>query len=255
MKRARTWTVAALVPLAAGAFLALGGHLPPEARASIPAGPPAFSDPTTFSNPYFPFQAGGYRVFTGKSGSEPIVLLDVFSGETREFPLGGGTVTCRVLQETEFEGGELSEITKNYFAQADDGSVYYFGETVDNYEDGVVTGHGGSWLVGGPQGGDPEGTQTVDVPALFMPADPEVGDQWMPEDVPDGPRELDEMTKGDVKVRTKSGSFEGCIEVLETDPVDGDTERKWYAPGVGVCRGKQKGENFTLVASTFAAPE
>jgi hypothetical protein len=54
-----------------------------------------------------------------------------------------------------------------------------------------------------------------------------------------------------VKVKTVAGTYEGCIEVLETDVAGGDTEKKWYAPGIGVCRGKAKGENFTLVATTF----
>ena len=253
MQRAASWTTAALVPLAAGAFLALGGPGPQDARASVPAGTPVFSNPTAFTNEFFPFAAGGYRVFSGRSDGEGIVLVDVFTSETRDFPWNGGSVTCRVLQETEFEGGALVEITRNYFAQADDGSVYYFGETVDDYEDGVITGHGGGWLVGGPVGDDPPETDSVDDPALFMPADPEVGDQWMPEDVPDGPQELDRMTREDARVRTPAGVFEGCIEILETDVADGQTEKKWYAPGIGVCRGKARGENFTLVATTFLA--
>jgi hypothetical protein len=255
MKRARTWSVAALFSLAAGAFLASGVPLTRVARASVPAGPPVFSNPTVFTNPFFPFQAGGFRVFSGRSEGEAIVLLDVFSSETRDFSWGGGTVTCVVIQETEFEGGQLVEITKNYFAQANDGSVYYFGETVDDYEDGVITGHGGGWLVGGPTGDDPPETQSVVDPALFMPANPEEGDEWMPEDVPDGPQELDLLTRADVKVKVPTGRYEGCIEVLETDVADDASEKKWYAPGIGVCKGKQKGENFALVATTFQAPE
>jgi len=255
MSPARSWTVAAVVPLAAGAFLALGGHLSPVARASVPAGPPVFSNPTSFSNAFFPFEAGAFRVFTGKSDGAPIVVIDVFTSDTRDFSWGGGTVTCRVLQETEFEDGELVEISLNYFAQANDGSVYYFGEVVDDYEDGVVVDHDGSWLVGGPTGGDPPETDSVDDPALFMPANPEVGDEWMPEDVPDGPQELDRLTRTDVRVKCPTGRYEGCIEVLETDVADGATEKKWYAPGVGVCKGKAQGENFKLVATTFRPVE
>ena len=168
MKRARSWTLLAFVPLAAGAVLALGGRLTPQAEASVPTGTPVFSNPTVFTHPLFPFQPGAFRVFTGKSDGEGIVLIDVFSAETRDFPWNGGTVTCRTLQETEFEDGQLVEITKNYFAQADDGSVYYFGETVDDYEDGVIVGHGGGWLVGGPTGGDPPETDSVTDPDAVM---------------------------------------------------------------------------------------
>ena len=161
-------------------------------------------------------------------------------------------MTCRVLVETNFEGGLLVENTRNYFAQADDGSVYYFGETVDTYEDGVLTGHGGSWLVGGPSGGDPEETLTAANPSLFMPATPETADEFMPEDVTDGPRELDRIQRTGVTVRVAAGKFEGCIEVLEHDLVDDEFETKWYAPGIGVLKGKAKGESFGLVATTLS---
>ena len=255
MERARTWTAFSLIPLAAGAFLALGGHLAPTARAEVPSGTPVFSNPTEFSNEFFPFEVGGYRVFSGRSEGAPVVIIDVFSAGTRDIPWNGGTVTCRILQETEFEDGALVEISQNYFAQADDGSVYYFGEIVDDYEDGVVVDHGGSWIVGGPTGSDPEGTQSTGDPALFMPADPEVGDEWMPEDVPDGPQELDVCTREDVRVKVRAGRYEGCIEVTEQDLGDDGTEKKWYAPGIGVCKGRQKGETFALVATTFLPSE
>ena len=256
MTSARKWTLAALVPVAAAALLAaLAGSFTPDARASVPSGTPVFSNPTVFDNPFSPFRPGAFRVFTGKSDGARIVVIDAFLDDTRDFDWGGGTVTCRVLQETEFEDGGLVEISLNYFARADDGSVYYFGETVDNYEDGVVVDNDGSWLVGGPGGGDPVSTAAVDDPALFMPANPEEDDEFMPENVPDGPRELDRVVREDVKVKVPAGKYEGCIEVLETDVADGATEKKWYAPGVGVVRGKARGENFALVATTFSALE
>jgi hypothetical protein len=233
--------------------VALGGS-PTFSRASVPSGTPVFSDPTGFDNPFFPFEPGGVRVFEGRSEGARTYTIDSFLPGTRDFPFGGGTVSCVTMREMEFEDGELVEISINYFAESDDGTVWYFGETVDNYEEGVVVDHGGSWLVGGPTGADPEETDAVDGPALFMPANPEVGDEYMPEDVPDGPRELDRVRRVDRKVRTGIGSVEGCIEVLETDVADGSTETKWYGPGIGVLKGKAKGESFVLVASTLSEP-
>jgi len=43
----------------------------------------------------------------------------------------------------------LIEVSQNFFAQADDGTVYYFGELVDTYGGGSVVSHEGSWLLGG----------------------------------------------------------------------------------------------------------
>src|SRR4030095_267773 len=111
-------------------------------------------------------------------------IVDIYFSDTRTFQLNGSGVATHVLQETEFADGQLKEISRNYFAQADDGTVYYFGETVDVYEDGAVVDHGGSWLVGGPTlPSDPPGTANASVPSGFMVADPAVGDTFKPEDL------------------------------------------------------------------------
>ncbi len=256
MSGARKWIAAALLAAAAGGPpAALVADLAPEARASVPAGPPVFSDPRDFDNPFFPFEEGGARVFAGRSEGARVLTIDSFLEDTRDFDWGGGTVACAVLREMEFEDGELVEISWNYFAEADDGSVYYFGEVVDNYEDGAVVDNDGSWLVGSPSGSDPEGTDAVTDPALFMPGNPEVGDVFKPEDVPDGPEEEDTVARTGVKVKTAVGTLEGCIEVHEHDIPDDDYETKWYAPGIGVVKGKAKGEAFALIATTLSPAE
>lgn len=53
-----------------------------------------------------------------------------------------------VMEDREFVSGELQEVTLDYFAQSDEGSVYYLGEDVDNYKHGKVVGHEGAWLYG-----------------------------------------------------------------------------------------------------------
>jgi hypothetical protein len=207
-----------------------------------------------FTNSYFPFVPGAVKVFRGKSEGARTTVVDIFREETRDFVLDSTTVTCRLLQETEFEDGELVEISYNYFARADDGTVYYFGEVVDNYEDGEVVDHGGSWLVGGPAGDDPPETATVSVPALFMPANPEVGDEFRPEDVPGGPQEIDTVHAVDRTVKVPAGENTGCIEIRELSLPD-ERETKWYAPGVGVIKAKGKDEILKLDASTLRATE
>jgi hypothetical protein len=57
------------------------------------------------------------------------------------------------------------------------------------------------------------------------------------------------------KVRAPAGRFAGAIRVVETSRLpDSPPETKWYAPGVGVVRGKTRGEAFALIASTLAPP-
>ena len=58
-------------------------------------------------------------------------------------------VETRIVEERETKGGQPVEVSRNYFAISKrTNSVFYFGEDVDDYKDGKVAGHGGSWLAG-----------------------------------------------------------------------------------------------------------
>lgn len=224
------------------------------AEAEVPTDPPTFSDPLTFTNSYAPFVPGGTKVYRGK-GDEALVVVDKYLDEVRTFDLDGEDVDTWVLEEVEFEDGELVEISRNFFAQGDDGAVYYFGETVDIYEDEQVVDHDGSWLVGGAtELSDPIDTANASAPALFMPANPEVGDVYKPEDLFPFVDESDEVKHTNVKIIVPGGKFKHCIKVKETSALDpGESERKWWAPGVGVVLVREEGETLKLVASTLFA--
>ena len=144
-------------------------------RAEAPSGPPKFGNPLNIDNAFFPFQPGGLKVFTGSDHGTKTRAIDYYLTATRTFRLNGKKVDCRILVEEAYEDAELVERSFNYFAQADDGTVYYFGEVVDNYENGVIVNHDGSWLVGGATlPTDPPGTGNAPQPAVFMPANPEL---------------------------------------------------------------------------------
>ena len=65
------------------------------------------------------------------------------------------------------------EVAYDLYAQADDGSVWYFGEDVFNFADGAIVDTHGTWIAG------------VDGPAaMIMPADPQVGDVTGPRTSP-----------------------------------------------------------------------
>jgi hypothetical protein len=236
-------------------FLLLAALAALPATAGEPAGP-VFSDPLSIDNELFPFAAGGVKVYLGRSDGEHLAVVDLYLEETRLFDLDGTPVECAILQETEFEGGQIKEISRNYFAQADDGGVWYFGEVVDDYEDGVVVDHEGSWLVGGPTDpSDPPETADAPAPALFMPADPQVGDTWKPEDLFPLVDETVEMIADDVKVKVPAGKFEDAIKVKETSQLDDGFEHKWYVPGLGFVKAKEPGEQLAYVAGTFEAAD
>jgi hypothetical protein len=84
-----------------------------------------------------------------------------------------------------------------------------------------------------------------------MPANPQVGDMFKPEDL--FPIVDETVTVQDVgrSVPVPAGRFHNVIKVQETTQLGDAPETKWYAAGVGVVKGTTKGENFALIATTL----
>jgi hypothetical protein len=117
------------------------------------------------------------------------------------------------------------EVSTNFFAQTQDGTVCYFGEQVDIYENGVVVSHEGSWRADDPG----------NAPGIFMPAEPQVGMTYQQEVAP-GVAE-DEATITRRGAATVSGvTFEDTITVRDFNPLDGSKGTKVYAAGIGIIR-------------------
>lgn len=143
----------------------------------------------------------------------------------KTFTIGGQTVEALAVEDREFAGGKLVEVTLDYFAQADNGTVYYLGEDVDEYKNGTVIGHSGAWLLG----------KDTQKPGVLMPAQPKVGDKFRSEDVPKITWENDEVVSVSETVTVPAGTYPHCVKIREKTS-DGDTEYKLYAPGVGCLK-------------------
>ncbi|MGH7994555.1 MAG: hypothetical protein ACREDQ_13625, partial [Limisphaerales bacterium] len=155
----------------------------------------------------------------------------------KTFTIAGQTVAALAVEDREYADGKLAEVTLDYFAQADDGTVYYLGEDVDEYKNGKVIGHSGAWLLG-------KDTQT---PGVLMPAHPNVGDKFKSEDVPHITREQDEVVSVSETVTVPAGTFHNCVKIKEIGS-DGDTEYKLYAPGVGCVKEVEPDAELPLVS-------
>jgi hypothetical protein len=145
-------------------------------------------------------------------------------------------VPVAVVEVKDFENGKLVERTLDYYAAHDDGSVWYFGERVDDYEEGRVVGHSGQWLAG--EGGAR--------PALFMPAEPGVGDAFEQEGAPGIAEDRSTVLAVSLTVTTPAGTFSGCIRTRDVDPLDGVVEFKLYCAGVGLVREQAPGSRLEL---------
>jgi hypothetical protein len=169
---------------------------------------------------YFVLEPGFQLVLEGGGGKVQITVLD----ETRVV----GGIATRVVEEREWKGGRLHEVSRNYFALCDQTKdVFYFGEEVDFYENGRVVRHDGSWLAGT---GDNR-------PGLMMPGAPRVGMRYYQEVAPGVAMDRAEILRLDETCKTPAGTFRNCLRVREETPLEpGVTEHKYHAPDVGLVR-------------------
>ena len=120
-------------------------------------------------------------------------------------------------------GRALIEEAFDYYAQGDDGGVWYFGEDVDNYTDGELADHDGAWLAG----------QDSALPALLMPGAPEVGQVFYSEDIPSADTvERDEILSLSEPADTPEGPVTNGLLLGATQP-DGTEEEKVFVPELG----------------------
>jgi hypothetical protein len=110
-------------------------------------------------------------------------------------------IEVTVVEVDDYHDGTLHDVTTEYFAQAPDSTVYYVGQRVDESANGSIVNHDGTWLSGD------QGTQ----PGIFMPADPEIGETFSPEYLPDVAIEQATVIALDQAITTVAGAFKGCL--------------------------------------------
>lgn len=184
---------------------------------------PTFSHPTDITNPLFPISDLHSVIFSGEVEGKPFHTETTLLPETRIIEWAEGKrVETRISQYFAYLDGRIEEVAHDYYAQADDGSVWYFGEDLFDFnEDGFVVSTEGVWLAGvdGP-------------PAMIMPGDPQVGDVHRAENTPPVAFEEVEITSIDETVDGPTGPVEGALIAQELH-LDGTFSDKTFAPGYG----------------------
>jgi hypothetical protein len=185
-----------------------------------------FSHPRDINNPYLPLAALKEDVLEGNEGSKKVRITRIAKPEVRKtFKIGEQSVEAFAVEDREWENGALAEVALDYFVQDDNGTVYYLGEEVDEYADGKVVGHEGSWMLG----------KDTQVPGILFPGKPKIGDKFKSEDVSPEINETDEVVSLTETVAAPAGTYKNCVEIKE-NLADGTTEYKYFAKGVGVVR-------------------
>lgn len=170
------------------------------------------------TNPYFPMAVGTQWTLAGEEEGESITVQITVFDRTRLIE----GVTTRVIEERESVDGELLEVSWNYYAQASDGTICYFGEDVDIYEDEGIS-HEGAWCA------DASGN----APGIFLPAEPRPGVRFQMELAP-GVAEDEGKIVGIGPVEVPIARFTETIRVREFNPLDRGKGYKVFAAGVGL---------------------
>jgi hypothetical protein len=172
-------------------------------------------------NPYLPYPVGQVWVLEGEEDEEELTLQITVLDEMEEV---AGVVT-RVVEEREWVEGVLAEVSRNYFVETSDGTVCYFGEAVDIYDESGenVISHAGAWRADEPG----------NAPGIFMPAIPVSGMKFQLEVAP-GIAEDEAKIVGSGPVTVPAGTFLEAIRMREFNPLDEEKDYKWYGRDVGI---------------------
>ena len=198
-------------------------------------------DPSDFStditNPWFKMPVGKKIYYEAKTGD---------GLETTRIEITGRTRILMGVETTEYWDrvyldGELIEETHDWIAQNRNGDVWYFGEDVDNYEDGQLKDHHGSWLAG----------ENGALPGIWMKANPQIGDTYREEYLKGEAEDMAKVVSLSETVESTLGTFKNCIKTENWTPLEPDVlEAKFYCKEVGSTAREENvtdGESDNLV--------
>ena len=191
-----------------------------------------FTDSTQIDNPYLLLVPGTTWTYLGETedGVERIVV-EVLE-ETREV----AEVTCRVVRDRAYLNDILVEDTHDFFAQDDEGNVWYMGEEVDNYnfdDEGALVDitHEGAWEAGK----DVAGLGHIAKPGHVMKASPAVEDTYHQEYYVGEAEDMAEVVALDVAVTLSDGTNYTCLKTRDFSALEPTlNEFKYYASGIGL---------------------
>lgn len=187
-----------------------------------------FSDPTRITNPWLPLAPGLQRTYDGAAVEEGATIKRHYVQTVTDLTKTIMGVRTVVVWDQDFDDGTLKEAELAFFAQADNGDLWYFGEYPEEYENGKIVG-ALTWI-GGIAGAQP---------GIAMKATADVGSPSYSQGYSSVVPWTDRSRTSQVGVRdcVPQGCHENMIVVDEFNREEpGATQQKFYAPGVGNTR-------------------
>lgn len=153
-------------------------------------------------------------------------------------------IETRIYLERILLNQVLVQETEKYLAQDTSGDVWYFGESVNNYVEGVVDNQDGSWLAG----------ENEAQPGIWIQANPVVAVSFKQKFLHDVVEDTSEVVSISERVETPYKTYTECVQTFDTTPLDPlAVEHKYYCPEVGalvLAVNLETGKRSVLLEST-----
>jgi hypothetical protein len=188
-------------------------------------------------NPYFPLTPGSKWVYEAHLADGGVEHIEVVVQEETRMVNG---VKATVVRDTVTIDGEMHEDTIDWYAQDSEGNVWYLGEEVDNYENGEIVNHAGSWEWG----------KDGALPGIVMWADPSahIDEEYYQEYFVGEAEDKGQVLSATESVEVPFGSFEDVVQTFDFSSLDPDIQsHKFYAAGVGTIKEIELGTGEELV--------
>jgi hypothetical protein len=176
---------------------------------------------TVIDNPYFPLPVGRKLVYNGiKDGQSQADTVTV-TDQTKVI-LG---ITTRVVSDVATHNGTLLEKTFDFYAQDDQGNVWYLGEDTTAFLPNGKTDTSGSFEagVGGAQ------------PGIIMEANPQIPDAYRQECFAGEAEDTAWVVGTEGSLKVPYGNVRNVLTTLEATRIEpGAYDQKVYGPGIGI---------------------
>ena len=184
-------------------------------------------------NPYFPLVPGTTFQYRGTKDGQP--FSDTVEVTHQKKSIIG--IQATVVQDSVTVNGKLIEFTLDWYAQDEQGNVWYLGEFSTDYdENGNVLSHDGSWEAG----------QNNARPGIIMESHPRKGDSYRQEFSRTIAEDIATVMSVTRQVEVPYGDFDQVLQTKDSSCLESGAEYKYYAPGVGSIKINAIGADETL---------
>jgi hypothetical protein len=172
-------------------------------------------------NPMFPLPVGRTLVYQGIKDGQTQTDTVTVTDQTKVI-LG---IKTTVVHDIATHGSTVLEDTLDYYAQDDQGTVWYLGEDTSHFLPNGKADTSGSFLAG------VEGAQ----PGIIMEATPKIPDAYRQECFAGGAEDTAWVVAITSSVKVPFGNVRNVLTTLEATQVEpGAYDQKVYGPGIGI---------------------